>query len=153
MEDFEKKVAHQARMYEDPTNSHGSLERAFILYEVIERHSDAERCLILWVNKDNNRYGTAKVMKYYKKFSKETDLSNLKNEALKRADYYLNEQPLTMDACESAWAIGEALDSIETKKNAVKAGIQCGSMSEIWNKRAFEVQEEISQSKQQALKN
>jgi len=150
MEDFEKKVAHQARMYEDPTNSHGSLERAFILYEVIERHSDAERCLILWVNKDNNRYGTAKVMKYYKKFSEEAGFSNFKSEALKITGSYLANP--TIDSCESAWIIGEAFGDMEIKKKAVEAGILHGSTSEVWNKRAFEVQEEISQSKQQALK-
>ena len=142
MEDFENKVEHNALIYEDPSNSHGSLEKAFIFYEIIERHSDAERCLILWINRDNNnRHDTARIMKYCKKFSKETDLSNLKNEALKRADYYLNKKPPTMDACESAWIIGDAFDNMEIKKKAIELGIVFDRRNNVWNKRALKIQE------------
>lgn len=156
LEGFEKKVALQAGIYEDRNNPKKCLERAAILYEIIYRHDDAERCLTAWINKDENmRHDTQKIMNYYKRFSKDSDFSNLRNEALKRADYFLSIEPYTMDNCESAWIIGEALNSAELKKNAVKAGILCGSMNEVWNKRAFEVQEEkskqIGQQGQQAL--
>ncbi|MBI2124720.1 hypothetical protein HYT92_02915 [Candidatus Pacearchaeota archaeon] len=153
LKEFEDKVVRQARIYEDKNNPKSSLERAAILYEIICRHDDAERCLILWINEDEGtRYDTKKIMDYYKRFSKDADFSSFMNEALKKAEHCAGIMPPVLDDCESAWIIGEALDSMEIRKKAVKAGILCGSMSEAWNKRAFEVQEEINQGKQQALK-
>jgi len=152
IKDFENKVAHYALIYEDPLNSQGSLEIAFILYEIIQQHDDAQRCLISWLNRDDTtRYDIKRMMKHYKRFSNEAGLEDFRNEALKKAGYYLNKEPHAADACESAWIIGYSFDNIEIKKKAVELGI-ARNMSKVWNKRALEVQEAISQSEQQVSK-
>lgn len=145
---FDDNVMHQARIYEEfQSRSQYSLEKAFILYEIIERHNDAERCLTLWINeKGNNHFSIKRIMRHYKRFSKEVGFGNFRGESVKKAYDYLSTAPDKVDDCESAWIIGEALDDIEIKKKAVESGILHGRGS-AWNDRAIRVQEILNRGK------